>query len=281
MKKILFFLSIFFLTSTTFADDWNAETYHKHSSSQKEAASELLKHVTLDGNEDILDVGCGDGKITGALAKELTHGRIFGVDVSQSMITFAKENFPQETYPNLSFLLMDAQALQFELKFDYIFSFTALQWVEDHQAFLSGAHQVLKEGGKVAVSFPLGLPKKLQQAVDEVSMKENWKGYFKNFSTGWNFSSKEQFTDVLSAHNFTIEYCEVVDQKDIFPSKEVFQNFISQWFPYLRPLPTKLRSQFMSEVLQRFIELEPLDMNQRLHFNIKRLEVVAAKDDNS
>jgi hypothetical protein len=34
----------------------------------------------------------------------------------------------------------------------------------------------------------------------------------------------------------------------------------------------------MSEVISRFIELEPLDVNQCLHFDVKRLEVVAIKD---
>ena len=279
MRKVIVFL--IFLTSLIHADEWNAETYHQHSTSQKEAASQLLSHIKLKGNEQILDVGCGDGKITAKLAKELLNGKLWGVDISQSMITFAQKNFPAEKYSNLIFRSMDAETLEFDEKFDWVLSFTALQWVKDHGAFLSGAYHTLKEEGKLAVSFPMGLPKALQQAVDEVSMKEKWKRYFKDFTTGWNFSSKQQFEILLSKHHFEVEYIEVVDQKDVFHSKEVFQNFINEWFPYLRPIPSDLRQQFMREIILRFVELEPLDANQCLHFNVKRLEIVAVKHGNS
>ena len=279
MRQIIFFLSFLCTTLLFSADNWNAETYHKHSSSQKEAATDLLSHITIKGNEQVLDVGCGDGKITARLSGELLNAQFLGVDISQSMITFAQKNFPIEKYSNLVFQIMDAQFLAFDKKFDWVLSFTALQWVGNHNAFLRGTYQVLNDGGKLAVSFPMGLPKMLQEAVDEVSMKEKWKGYFKDFTSGWNFSSKQRFSSLLTQHHFTSEYLKVVDQRDVFPSKEIFQQFISEWFPYLRPIPHDLKQQFMSEVIHRFIELEPLDVNQCLHFNVKRLEIVAVKND--
>ena len=69
---------------------------------------------------------------------------------------------------------------------------------------------------------------------------------------------------------------QVVQQEDIFPSLEIFKSFISQWFPYLRPLPIDLKDNFIDSAIGRYIELEPLDEQGQLHFRINRLEVVAA-----
>jgi len=54
------------------SDYWDGEEYHQHSSSQKDAASDLLKHIQLKGAQSILDIGCGDGKITAVSYTHLT-----------------------------------------------------------------------------------------------------------------------------------------------------------------------------------------------------------------
>ena len=44
-------------------DKWNPEDYHHNSSVQLSWARELITKLDLKGNERILDIGCGDGKI--------------------------------------------------------------------------------------------------------------------------------------------------------------------------------------------------------------------------
>lgn len=39
-----------------------------------------LNDLELQGNESILDVGCGDGKITALLASKVPQGFVIGVD---------------------------------------------------------------------------------------------------------------------------------------------------------------------------------------------------------
>ncbi len=63
----------------------------------------------VNGSEYILDIGCGDGKITATISRELPDGMILGTDVSPSMIHFAKNTFPMEEYRNLDFILMSAE----------------------------------------------------------------------------------------------------------------------------------------------------------------------------
>jgi len=99
---------------------WNADSFAKHSSSQYKWTKQLIPKLKLSGNEALLDIGCGDGKVTAVLAKSLPRGCVVGIDSSEDMVTLARQTFPQETYPNLAFQKMDARALTFQEKFDRI-----------------------------------------------------------------------------------------------------------------------------------------------------------------
>src|SRR5439155_10468210 len=98
---------------------WNAHDYSRHSSEQQKWANELIDKLDLNGDEHLLDIGCGDGKVTAALAARLPDGRVVGVDISPEMISFARMNFPAQ---NLSFLRADASALAFDAQFEFVCS---------------------------------------------------------------------------------------------------------------------------------------------------------------
>ena len=49
---------------------WNREYYSRHSAAQEKWASEALAKLKLKGDEQILDIGCGDGKIKAEVARE-------------------------------------------------------------------------------------------------------------------------------------------------------------------------------------------------------------------
>jgi len=57
-----------FLTKQPGKYSWNAEDYAKNSSVQFEWAKEIIPKLKLTGNEMLLDIGCGDGKITAQIA---------------------------------------------------------------------------------------------------------------------------------------------------------------------------------------------------------------------
>ena len=204
-------------------DHWKAEEYYQNSSSQKDAAADLLKYVSIKPSQKILDVGCGDGKITAEIATQIPMGSITGVDISSSMIDFAKGAF-RDRYQNLSFFLKDAQSLDYNEEFDTVFSFTTLQWIQNHEAFLAGAYKSLKQSGTLAITMPMGLPVTLEQAVNECMAQPEWGSYFQEFSTGWNFVEENEYKNLVLAYHFTPSRFEVVPQKDIFPSREVFEN---------------------------------------------------------
>ncbi len=71
--------------------------------------------------KNVLDIGCGDGRITAEIAAKIPEGRIWGIDNSIEMIKMAQRTFPFEKYSNLKFKHIDARDMDFNNEFDRIF----------------------------------------------------------------------------------------------------------------------------------------------------------------
>ena len=97
---------------------WDAREYEKHSQGQQKWARELIEKISLKGTENVLDLGCGDGKVTAEISKIVSKGSIIGVDNSAGMIKLATDRHSEAIYPNLSFQEMDAGDLNFNDCFD-------------------------------------------------------------------------------------------------------------------------------------------------------------------
>lgn len=100
---------------------WNADDYARHSSAQLKWARELISKLGLKGNESVLDIGCGNGRVTAELASLLPSGSVTGIDSSPDMVQLANNAFPPHIFPHLVFELMDACEINFTDKFDIIF----------------------------------------------------------------------------------------------------------------------------------------------------------------
>lgn len=90
---------------------WNAADYAANSVVQQAWARELIAKLNLRGDERVLDVGCGDGKVSAEIARAVSRGSVVGVDASPQMIKFARAAFPSGKIPNLKFRVMDARKI--------------------------------------------------------------------------------------------------------------------------------------------------------------------------
>jgi len=272
--KPFFFLLLF---SSLFANEdfWEGDEYAKNSQSQKSSAEDFMENLQLEGIQTILDVGCGDGKITAALAKALPKGSVVGVDISSSMIECALKTFGNRE--NLTFEIQDAAELHFQERFDLITSSTVLQWVPKQAKVLEGFEKALKPGGKIWIQIPMGLPLAMQQALDKTLSNKRWKTYFTDFSPPWRFYQLEEYRTLLVNANLTPMHLGITTKHEVFPSRTAFQGFLGQWFPYLRPLPADLKEVFLTELLDNYLKIQPASPKGQVKFTVARLEVQAKK----
>ena len=267
------------LTSLLCADPWKGDDYAKNNDSQKSSAEDFMQGVQFKGTECILDVGCGDGKITAAMARSVPKGDVVGVDISSSMIQAAKGAFSEQQ--NLRFLVEDAAKVDFDQKFDLITSFTVMQWVLEQTQALQRFEKALKPGGKLWIQMPTGLPVAMQQALDKTLSSEKWKGTFAQFSPPWRFYQADEYKALLQSTHFKPVRLDVVSKHEHFPSRAAFHGFLKQWFPYLRPLAADQKDAFLTDLLDNYLSILPVDDQGRVSFIVDRLEVEASNDENA
>jgi trans-aconitate methyltransferase len=258
---------------------WNPEDYAKNSDAQLKWAQELRKNLNLKGNESVLDVGCGDGKITADFARTLPQGRVTGVDSSPEMIAYATRTYPPQDYPNLTFVCVDARCLEFDQEFDLCFSNAALHWLDNQQAFLYGANRALRRGGRLIISCGgKGTAKDVLQVFSEIISNQPWKCYFDEFRNPYFFSSDRDYAVWLKEAGFTIERLELVPKDMTHPGKEGLAGWLrTTWMPITQYVPEHERDTFIDQAVEAYLERFPLDQNGLTHVYMVRLEVNALK----
>lgn len=129
--------------------EFDGKKYKTASSHQKEWGESLISKISLQGNEIILDLGCGDGHLTEKLSLLVPNGKVLGIDASIGMIKTAKEICRD----NLDFIHMDINDLHFSNEFNIIFSNAALHWIKDHNRLLQNSYAALKTSGIILWDF--------------------------------------------------------------------------------------------------------------------------------
>ncbi len=167
---------------------WNPEDYQQHSSAQESIAESIISGLKFEGNEHILDIGCGDGKVTSKLASLVPQGQVLGIDSSVEMVEFARKRFPSSNHANLRFEQLDVLDLKFESRFDLVTSFACLHWVKDHLAVLKSVKSSLKPGGKLLFQCAGRNTKDdLLASGRNVIRSDKWKKYFREFSNPYGY----------------------------------------------------------------------------------------------
>jgi len=260
--------------------NWNAEDYYNNSAAQQQWAKELIAKLALTGSEDVLDLGCGDGKVTYEIAQCLAKGTVIGVDNSSSMIALASQQYSVSLYPSLTFELMDARELVFENQFDVVFSNAVLHWIKDHKSVVDGLFKSLKPGGKILLQMGAkdGVSLYLS-ALDQVILLPEWKTYFRNFEFPYAFMGVEDYEVMLLTARFKIKRLELIAKDAIHANKEKFKGWIrTTWLPYTERVPEAKREQFIELIATKYLEIKPLDAEGNVHVPMVRLEVEAEKE---
>jgi len=250
-----------------------------HSQAQQKWARELISKLSLDGTENVLDIGCGDGKVTAELAHLLPKGAVIGVDNSSSMLALATEQYPASQYPNLSFILMDAAHLSFQGQFDVAFSNAALHWVKNHKPVLQGIYKGLKPNGKVLLQMGgKGNAEYILAVLNDLMQREEWKSYFDGFSFPYRFHGKEEYEQWLIKSGFKVNRVELIPKDMEHDGQSGLEGWIrTTWLPYMERVPTEKRNEFIRAISTEYINQVPMDSEGKVHVAMVRIEVEAEK----
>jgi trans-aconitate 2-methyltransferase len=233
--------------------EWDAAGYAKRSALQEAMAEEVLSLLHFEGNERVLDVGCGDGRVTATIAERLPHGYVIGVDASSDMIAFAREH-GLPNHSNLQFEVCDARHLPFRGEFDLVVSFNALHWLPQQALALRGIHTALKPAGRAQLRLvPTGARKSLEAVLEETRQSDRWSRYFERFRDPYLRLTQEQYARLVEEKGFRVFGFHTELKSWNFKTRDAFFKFGEVTFvEWTRRLPDGEKSAFITDVLDRY-----------------------------
>lgn len=241
--------------------EWNAETYHRVSNPQFDWGTSVLDRLSLRGDELVLDIGCGTGRLTDRLLQRLPRGRVLAIDLSANMLSTAREFLRAGHEGHVLFTRADAAALPVYAIADAIFSTATFHWVLDHPRLFRSLHAALKPGGRLLAQC--GGHRNLARIhhrLDTLRAEEEFAPYFTAWGEPWEFADATTTSRRLADAGFTDIDTNVVPSPVVFPDAPSFAAFVTNVIcrPYLGFLPeTSLRDRFIEAITAQAASDEP------------------------
>jgi trans-aconitate methyltransferase len=222
--------------------DIDARHYRQNSSVQYALAEDLLVCHDFRTDERILDMGCGDGRISVELAKRVPEGHVTGVDPSETMLRLAQDQ-PLE---NLNFVQGSAEDFQASEGFDLITAFSCLHWVRAaDQGIRNLSEQLLPGGRMLCLTFPKESP--YYRVLEAVIYSQRWSRYAEGAACDFWLTSEDYAALVqdlgLEPLLFQTDQAlaEYKDQQD-------YRDYVRGWLPCLVGIPEDLQEDFLNDL---------------------------------
>ena len=187
------------------SNTWNSETYRQHAAFVPSLGAAVLDLLAPRPGERILDIGCGEGTLTGQIVAR--GATVLGIDSSQDMIDAARAR-------GLDVRLLNAETLPFENEFDAVFSNAALHWVRNHDALLDGVARALRRGGRFVAEFGgHGNVAAIEAAVKTVLARRHIQPAMRRY-----YPSDDEYRARLTAHGFTVDQIALIPRPTPLPT---------------------------------------------------------------
>ena len=178
--------------------NWDAAAYDRNHTYIWTLAQDLVGLLDPQSGERILDLGCGTGHLTKQIAD--AGATVLGMDSDPAMVQQAQAN-----YPGIGFEVKDAADFSYPEPFDAVFSSAVLHWVNQPAWVATNVYKALKPGGRFVAEFGArDNVRAILGAVAEVLRKQGW--HRSEPWTPWYFPSVGEYTSLLEAARFTVDY---------------------------------------------------------------------------
>jgi trans-aconitate 2-methyltransferase len=208
--------------------EWNADSYHQVSAPQVEWGREVLERLPLAGDELVLDVGCGTGRLTEKLLERLPGGRVVAIDLSANMLQVARDFLRPRFGGRVQLVRADASDLPVSCMADAVFSTATFHWVRDHVRLFRSLHTALKPGGRLVAQCGGG-PNiaRLHGRADALMREPPFAPYFSSWQEPWEFPDAATAARRLREAAFENVRTSLVSLPAVQPDARSFRTFIT------------------------------------------------------
>lgn len=231
--------------------EWNAESYHRVSGPQTSWGERVLARLALDGDERVLDAGCGSGRLTASLAARLPRGRVVALDQSWNMLQVARTNLRPAFGPRVGFVHAALPAIPLHRAVDVVFSTATFHWVRDHDALFAGVFDALAPGGRLHAQCGGGPNLAAASALAETVMATPpFAPHFDGWHDAWRFETAEDSDARLRRTGFVEVSATLEAAPTTLASADDYKAFVTTviYRPHLARLPEALHLPFIDAV---------------------------------
>ncbi|CAM9915529.1 unnamed protein product, partial [Phaeothamnion confervicola] len=130
-------------------DSWDPKLYRKFERQRDEPFAELVNMLRAPLHDaKVVDLGCGDGRLSARLHDIISPRSTRAVDSSHAMLSEAPLR------EGLEFVQGDLREHLASSSWDVVFSHGALQWVDDQRELFLQIIDSLRPGGQIAIQMP-------------------------------------------------------------------------------------------------------------------------------
>ena len=231
--------------SSTPPRDWDAATYDVVADPMTRWGAAVLDRLPLNGDERVLDAGCGSGRVTELLADRLPHGSVVALDGSASMIEGARLRLARFG-ERVEYVVADlGQAITLGEPVQAILSTATFHWVPDHDGLFRNLAAILRPGGPlVAQCGGAGNIASVQRVLARIG--DGWLGDV-------HFETPAATRSRLEAAGFVDIECWLSDEPTEFEPGEPFETFLRTVVlgSHVARLPESERGAFVHAVAER------------------------------
>jgi SAM-dependent methyltransferase len=188
--------------------DWNAKQYQQRHAYVFEYGKAVLDLLSPQKGERILDLGCGSGQLTAAIAD--AGATVIGLDSSPEMLAEARAHYPAH-----DFRQGDAANFTIDPPVDAVFSNAVLHWVKDAAGAAASISKALKPGGRLVAEF--GGHGNIRSILDALGPIE----------TPWYYPTIGQYATVLERHNLEPRQAWLIDRPTPVEGEDGFEHWLS------------------------------------------------------
>lgn len=225
---------------------WDAVSYQRISVPHEEWAKAILERLPLDGDEIVLDAGCGTGRLARMLVERLPNGRVVAVDGSQAMV----DKVADVLRPTDEAFVHDLTALDLPESVDAIASSAIFHWIPDHELLFRGLRSCLKEGGRLAAQCGGAANiDDFRTVSGGVAAGEAYASHLVGLEEPWYYAGAEETEARLRDAGFGEVRCWLQPWEVIPPDPVEFMRTLIL-APHLDCLPENLNDHFLADVLE-------------------------------
>jgi trans-aconitate 2-methyltransferase len=215
-------------------------------------ARQVIDDLELQGDETVLDAGCGSGSVTFDLLERLPSGKIYAVDVSPEMIAHLDGAVREKGLSNV--FPICASLTQFTLpeQVDVVFSNAVFHWIANDGELFGSLSRNTRAGGRLrAQCGGAGNIARVMEAARAVAVRVPYRAHITESVDSRKYRTPAQATETMERNGWREVRASLFESPEQFAdgdaAAEYLRTIILQ--QQVAMLPPELGDEFLRDVI--------------------------------